>query len=455
MSLSEILAGSVTAPPEFTEKSIYYAKRAIIDTFSAMVVGTTGETVNRLLPCYEKAGNCSLVGSDVKLSPRDAAFLNGISGHDYELDDTGISGQGHPSVVVLPAVLAQAEEQDVDGMTLIKAFLLAQEVENRIGRIIAWECHERGWHASGLEGALGASAGVSWLMGLDAKGVQNAIGIAASFASGLRENFGTMTKCVHIGKTNEDGLRAAYLAKAGIDSSPTALEGKEGFIFEHAGFMDEDGKFEEIVKGFGKDWDICEVGFDIKRYPSCSSTHRPMDSITELIDENDIKPEQVERIDVYMGLPAMRDLVTPDPKNAQEAKFSVGFLTGLYLHGIPITPFNMTEENIFRPEIQNIIKRTTMNINEEYNDVPDDQGLGPADVRIVLKDGREFFRSRVFAVGMMADPMSDEDLKKKFMTYCSIVLGEEKSAVLYDALCDLEHCGSVRELMKLASPEKH
>ncbi|MBR3053561.1 MAG: MmgE/PrpD family protein, partial [Firmicutes bacterium] len=214
MTLSEILGRSVADPPEFTEKAVYYAKRAIIDTFAAMIVGTTGQTLKLILPDYQKVGNCSLLGSGVKLSPRDAAFLNGISGHDYELDDTGISGQGHPSVVVLPAVLAQAEEQDADGLTLIKAFLIAQEVENRIGGIIAWECHEKGWHTSGLEGALGASAGVSYLLGLDSKKVQNAIGIAASFVSGLRENFGTMTKCVHIGKTNEDGLRAAYLAKA-------------------------------------------------------------------------------------------------------------------------------------------------------------------------------------------------------------------------------------------------
>ena len=452
MTLSEILARSVADPPEFTEKAVYYAKRAIIDTFAAMIVGTTGQTLKLILPDYQKGGNCSLLGSGVKLSPRDAAFLNGISGHDYELDDTGISGQGHPSVVVLPAVLAQAEEQDADGLTLIKAFLIAQEVENRIGRIIAWECHEKGWHTSGLEGALGASAGVSYLLGLDSKKVQNAIGIAASFVSGLRENFGTMTKCVHIGKTNEDGLRAAYLAKAGIDSSPTALEGKEGYIFEYAGLRDDTGKFTVIVENFGKDWDICEVGFDIKRYPSCSSTHRPMDSITELIDENSIKPEDIERIDVSMGLPAMRDLVTPDPKNAQEAKFSVGFLTGLYLHGIPLTPFSFTEENIFRPEIQNIIKRTFMHINEEYNDVPDDQGLGPADVRIVLKDGREFFRKRVFAVGMMADPMSDEDLRKKFMTYAGIVLGTERAAALYDALSDLENQPSVRRITEMARP---
>lgn len=452
MTLSEILGKKVTDPPEFTEESIYYAKRAIIDTFAAMIVGTTGETIRRILPGFSRGGNCSLLGSDVKLSPRDAAFLNGISGHDYELDDTGISGQGHPSVVVLPAVLAQAEEQDVDGLTLIKAFLIAQEVENRLGRIIAWECHEKGWHTSGLEGAPGAAAGVSYLLGLDSKSVQNAIGIAASFVSGLRENFGTMTKCVHIGKTNEDGLRAAYLAAAGIDSSPTALEGKEGYIFEYAGLRDEGGKFEEIVSGFGNDWDICEVGFDIKRYPSCSSTHRPMDSITELIDENSIKPEEIERIDVYMGLPAMRDLVTPDPKNAQEAKFSVGFLTGLYLHGIPLTPFSFTEENIFRPEIQNIIKRTFMHINEDYNDVPDEQGLGPADVRIVLKDGREFFRTRVFAVGMMADPMSDEDLKKKFLTYAGIVLGQERAEELYDILADLEHQKSVRAITEKARP---
>ena len=178
----------------------------------AMLAGSCTDVVKQLLPVYNAPGCCTLVGLKGTVSANNAAFLNGISGHELELDDTSSSNLGHPTVAVLPSVLAVGEERASSGEEVLKAFILATEVECKIGRICAAELHRRGWHASSITGVLGAAAGAGYLYGQDSTAMRNTLGIAASMASGVRENFGTSTKSVHIGKTAGDGVLAAQMA---------------------------------------------------------------------------------------------------------------------------------------------------------------------------------------------------------------------------------------------------
>ena len=389
MSISTIIAEFAAEPAEFTEEAIYLAKRSILDTFGAMITGVDTSAVKMALVSSGE-GNCTLIGgSGEKLTPRDAAFVNGISGHELELDDTSSSNLGHPTAAVLPTVLAVAETEGLSGKKLIEAFLIATEVECKIGRIMAKRLHKRGWHCSSITGVLGAAAGAAYLMGLTREQTVNAIGIAASMASGVRENFGTLTKSVHIGKTAEDGLRAAILARDGFTSSEIALEGKEGYIFEYSGLRDEDGSFEKIMNTMGRDWDICDPGFTIKRWPSCSSCHRPYDAFLDIAGENEFTLSDVEKIEMGLSAASLRELITPDPKDGEEAKFSVGFQIGLYMEGIPNVPANYTKEIIFRPEIQEAIKKSSMYEIDEYNNLPSEAGNGPARVTVTLKNGKD------------------------------------------------------------------
>ena len=360
MTLSEKIARFVASPPPFTEKAVNLAVRSMIDTMGAMVIGSDTSAVKMAEKMAPLEGNCTVIGNGRKVPARDAAFINGISGHELELDDTSSSNLGHPTAAVLPSLLAAGEDRGCSGRKLIEAFLIATEAECKIGRICARKLHEKGWHASSVTGVIGAAAGSAYILGLNEERTRNAIGIAASMASGVRENFGTLTKSIHIGKTAEDGLRAALLAEGGFTSSKAALEGKEGYIFEYAGIRDEERKFDAIIDSMGHDWDICSPGFTLKRYPSCSSTHRPVDALIDIINENDIKADEVERIDIGLSEAALRELVAPYPKDGEEAKFSVGFQTALYLHGMENMPYNYTEEVIREDKILNIIQRTFM-----------------------------------------------------------------------------------------------
>lgn len=450
MSISTIIADFVAEPAEFTEEALYLAKRSVLDTYGAMITGVETSAVKMALVSSSR-GSCTLVGGKgEKLTPRDAAFVHGISGHELELDDTSSSNLGHPTAAVLPTVLALAEENGESGLNLLKAFLIATEVECKIGRIMAKSLHERGWHCSSITGVIGAAAGAAYLMGLSREKTANAIGIAASMASGVRENFGTLTKSVHIGKTAEDGLRAAILARDGITASEIALEGKEGYIFEYAGLRDEDGYFERVMRSMGKDWDICAPGFTIKRWPSCSSGHRPFDAFLDIAKQNEFTLSEVEKIEMGLSAASIRELRNPDPKDGEEAKFSVGFQIGLYMAGLPNVPDYYRKDVIERPEIQDAIKKSVMYEIDDYNHLPSEAGNGPAKVTVTLKDGRVFETVRNFPVGHLTDPIPDEDLKEKFMNCSTPLLGTDKSEKLYELIMDLENVSDVRDITALS-----
>lgn len=449
MSLSGIIADFVAAPPAFTAQAVYLAKRSILDTMGAMVMGSHTEAVEMALSALPTMGKCTIIGRGEKVLDRDAAFINGISGHELELDDTSSSNLGHPTVAVIPSLLALGEERGCSGRVIAESFLIATEVECKIGRICARRLHEKGWHASSITGVIGAAAGSAYLLGLDREKTRHAIGIAASMASGVRENFGTLTKSIHIGKTAEDGLRAAVLAQKGFTSSQLALEGKEGYIYEYTGLRDEYSTFADVLNSMGHDWDICAPGFTLKRYPSCSSTHRPVDAIVETIDANHIKAEELESITAGLSAAALRELVTPDPKDGEEAKFSIGFQVALHLTCRENMPAQYRTEVIQLPEIQNIIKRTRMYEEPRFNNLPSDMGVGPAFITITLKDGRTYTRERSFPVGHLTDPISDAGLRDKFMTCTVAVLGQEKADLLYDKLVHLEDAADIREILAL------
>ena len=452
MTLCQILSEFVAERRDFSEEAIYLAKKSILDSMGAIAAGSRTHLVERALTISQGCGPSTIVGIGTGYSLRDAAFVNGIAGHELELDDTSSSNLGHPTIAVLPSLLAVGEAEQVNGLTLIKAFLLAAEIECKIGRICARKLHESGWHASSVTGVIGAAAGSAYLMQLDKERVCNAIGIAASMASGIRENFGTATKSVHIGKTAQDGVHAAQLARAGFDASKNALDGKEGYLFEYG--RAEFGPFDEaFASTLGNDWDVCSPGFAIKRYPSCSSTHRAIDALVDLIDTHHVKASDIDEISVGLSASALRELVTPYPKNGEEAKFSIGFQIALYLEGLDNMPEQYTEDVINREPIQNIIQRTRMYHVEKYDQLPVDMGVGPAFSAVRLKTGQTFSKEQIYPVGHLTNPISDQELKEKFLRCCMPVYGKKQSEKLYDRLFCLQDVQNVAELMKEFVPD--
>ena len=406
MTLSEAFAHFIQHPVPLGEEEVYLCTRSILDTVGAMVLGSRTGVVEKAARVIPRAGKATLAGIGGGFSARDAAFLNGISGHELELDDTSSSNLGHPTVAVLPALLALGEELNSPGEELIRAFAVATEVECKLGRLCAHALHERGWHASSVTGIVGAAAGAAYLLKLKEKELVNCLGIA--------------------------------------------LDGREGYLYEYSGLrFDPFGS--DWYKTLGNRYDVCTPGFAIKQYPSCSSTHRAVDAFVDLAQVHHFQPEDIASIRVELSAAALRELVTPEPRTGDEAKFSVGFQVALYLSGLDNMPDNYTEKIIFRPDIQRIIKATHLCHAERYDALPVDMGVGPAFVSVTLLDGTEYHTERIYPVGHRTDPISDQALEEKFLRCTRPVLGEEQARVLCRTLWKLKD-DAVTNLMRQTVP---
>ena len=184
--------------------------------------------------------------------------------------------RGHPSVPLLPAVLAVGEKLGSSGRELVEAFVLGFEVECKLGRAIGGPHYALGWHATSTFGTIGAAAACSRLMRLDIGRTQTALAVAASLSSGLRQNFGTMTKPLHAGWAAHNGIVAAALAQRGITADAAALEGQSGFFRAMSGGAEYDPT--AAVRDLGEPWEIVDPGVGVKLYPCCYATHRAVDA---------------------------------------------------------------------------------------------------------------------------------------------------------------------------------
>src|SRR3954454_20470987 len=286
-------------PPE----AVYWAKTAILDTVGVTLAGAAEpctQIVARVLAAGTGAGSgeCLIFGTDRRAAPLDAALINGTAAHALDFDDVSNSMGEHPSEPIVPVLFTSGEILDSTGREFIAAYVAGFETETRIGRGVNLHHYEKGWHPTATLGVFGAAAACCHLMGLDRAKTAQALAIAASLASGIKANFGTMTKPLHIGHTARNGLFAALLARDGFTANPGALEHRQGFlhVFNGAGNFNADA----ILADWGRPYDLVSPGIGIKQHPCCGSTHPAVDAMLALRAEygpgHDIIPDKVARI---------------------------------------------------------------------------------------------------------------------------------------------------------------
>src|SRR5690349_13455277 len=244
----------------------------------------------------------------------------GTAAHALDYDDVGL--RGHPSTVLVPAILAEAETLGSTGADMVVAYVAGYETWAELFRRDTGLLHQKGWHPTGLYGAVGAAAACASLRRLDADKAAQAIALGASQSSGLMANFGTMTKPFHAGKAAHAGVMAARLAEAGFTASSDALEHPQGFLhaISPAGTEDRDGDCKA-----GTEWAILSQGLGIKKYPTCYCTHRAIDGMLDLVAGSPVKAEQVESISVSMSDYFATVLRNHQPETGLAAKFSIEF----------------------------------------------------------------------------------------------------------------------------------
>src|SRR5215210_8034016 len=304
-------------PPE----AIQWAKVGIVDMIGVTLAGSSDPSATIVAGVLSGTGPSLVLGTNTRTGPLDAALVNGTAAHALDFDDCNNTLGGHPSAPILSALFALADQSAASGKQFIAAYVAGFETECKISLGVNFYQYTRGWHPTATIGVFGAAAACAKLLGLDDQRTATALAIAASLASGIKSNFGTYVKPLHVGHCARNGLFAALLARDDYTASPVAFEHKEGYfeVFNGAGNYDAD----KILPAWANPLDIVKPGIGIKQYPCCASTHPAIDAMLKLVREHDLKPDAVERVQTFTHERRLKHTNRADPQSTKDAKFSV------------------------------------------------------------------------------------------------------------------------------------
>jgi 2-methylcitrate dehydratase PrpD len=424
------------------------AAAAFLDTVGVTLAGAS-EPASRIVQEFVAAdgqGDCVVLGTAARASAGGAAFANGTAAHALDFDDMCFVSLAHPSAPLVPAALAAAETARASGRACLDAYVVGFEIEARLGRVMNPRHYERGWHCTSTLGTIGAAAAVSRLLGLDAASGAHALAIAASEASGLKENFGTMVKPLHAGLAARNGVIAAMLARAGMTANRQAFEGPQGWLRA----FDGEGELGETIADLGLRWEIEDTGITVKLYPSCAGTHPAIDTVLDLRREHAFTGADVERIDVDVDSITPTILIYPRPRSGLEAKFSMPFCAAAAaLYGrIGIDTF---EDSIVSDAALNaLVSRVTMRVDPSFDGKA--PALTQARVRIALRGGRVLEREARGARGYPERPATGDDLAAKFLACATRALPEAAARRALERLRAIDSVEDVRTLTPVLIP---
>ena len=434
-------------PPQ----AVHWAKVGILDTVGVTIAGNYDPSARIVAGTLGSAtGPARVFGDDKRVGALDAALINGTASHALDFDDCNNTLGGHPSAPILPALFALTDEYGASGRDFIAAYVAGFETETKISLGVNFYQYTRGWHPTTTIGVFGAAAACAHLLRLDEGQTATALAIAASLAAGVKSNFGTMTKPLHVGHCARSGLFAALLARDGFTASPVAFEHKQGYfeVFNGAGNYD----MEKILPAWGKPWDIVEPGIAIKQYPCCGSTHPAIDAMLMLVREHDLKPEQVERVDSWTHKRRLEHTNRPDPQSTFDAKFSVQYCLARALAERKVVTGHFEGDSYRDPAIRRLLARVHA---APYTTAqfPEDNHFG-AEIKVTLRDGTVLAQKVDQPFGRTShNPLPPALLKEKFVNCALSALPQDRVEELYTAIQSLEKTGDVRELTALTVPQ--
>lgn len=432
-------------PPE----AIHWAKVGLLDTIGCTIAGSRDNSTRIVTKVTTGSSGPSLLfGQDRRVAALDAAQINGTAAHALDLDDCSNTLGGHPSVAVLPALFALADEYGASGEQLITAYVVGFETECKLSLCLNLHQYTKGWHPTVTIGIFGGTAAACHLLQLSVAQAATALAIAASMAAGVKSNFGTDTKPLHVGNCARSALFAALLARDGFTANAGAFEHKQGYlnVFNGEGNYD----VSKIFPHWGAPWDIVKPGIAIKQYACCGSTHPAVDAMLDLANEHNLRPETVAKIQTWTHARRLEHTNRPDPKSNVDAKFSVQYVVSRALAERRILAEYFENDAYKDAKIQSILKRVESRAytTEQF---PADNHFG-AEVRITLTDGNVVSKKVDQPYGRTsANPLPAERLKAKFEGCVRGIIHDANLAPLYDTIQSFEKLADVRAMTALIS----
>jgi len=413
-SVAETLAQKIAAlksdalPPSTTGK----CEDLLVDVVGLCVTARNEDYVKSAIAASDDDGPCTVVGHRRTLTASGAAFVNGTAAHGEDFDDTFEGGPVHAGAVIVPAVLAACERHDPDGRMALMGIAVGAEVLCRLSLVVPKAVHKAGFHPTAIFGAMGAAAGVGAALGLDAKEIVNALGIAGSMAGGIIEYLaeGAWTKRMHAGWAAQSGIRAALLARQGFVGPRTVFEGVHGLF--HGFAHTTEGDYDALTGDFGVRWVTDTLAF--KPYP-CGTMAQPYIDCARRLAARGIKPEDVEAILCEVAEGTVHRLWEPlsdkqRPRNGYAAKFAVPYLlaTGFVHGGVGLGAF--TEAAINDARVLALASMVKFVIDPD-NPYPNNY---TGHVRATLKDGRVVEERQPHLRGGAHEPLTRQDVTDKF-----------------------------------------
>ena len=454
MGLTQEVVGFVarTRYRDLPKEAVQLARGFILDGLGVALAGSTDECARIVRAQIRQMGGraeAAMLGSEISAPVAKAALANGVAGHAMDYDDTQLSTSKqavyglltHPTTPVLAAVLAVGEKTKIGGREMVLAYILGVEVECRIADAIQPRHYQDGFHSTATMGGLGAAMAVGKLLRLNEEKLRNTLGIAASMASGLRENFGTMTKPLHAGRAAENGVTAAMLAQAGFTAADNILEARRGFYHAMAGGYDA----AKISGRCGRPYFLIDPGISIKPYPSGSLSHPAQDLILDLVKRHDLGADAIEQIEVGANSNVPNALIYPMPKTALEAKFSIPFCMAIAVLERRAGIAQFQDCKVRDKRVIELMRRVTLYVDDELEALGYDQVRSR--VRIKLKNGAMIEGRYDVARGHPQKPMSWTELSDKFRDCAALVLPRQKIDDAVELVARIERLKSLAPLL--------
>jgi len=426
-------------------------RNGFIDTVGVMVAGKD-EPVTGVMRLFVANQQGRLEEARILLGPqrcaaRDAALINATAGHALDYDDVGL--MGHPSVVLVPALLAEGERITASGLDLMRSYLVGYEVWAELVSRDPDKLHDKGWHPTAVFGVVAVAAAVAALRGLNAVHTRHALGLAATMAGGLIANFGSMAKPFHAGQAAAHGIDAVNLASLGMTASPDMLEHRCGFLAAfspkgHADVSPLSGDFRH------QNW-IKSRGLGVKKYPMCFATHRVIDAVLDLAATHDLHSDRIRSVRAIIGKTQASILPNPQPTNALEAKFSVQFAVAAALVARRVGLGELVDAFVQRDAVRQLFDRVEVGTVDTV--CPEETTLALSDrVLIETLDGHIFDSGEVYhARGSFGAPLAASDLEAKFLD-CVRCEPSVDGPLWYRRLSELEACDDVSRLFVSGNP---
>jgi 2-methylcitrate dehydratase PrpD len=425
-------------PDDLVERT----KQCLIDWFAVTVAGAQEELTDILIrETLEDGakGSASLVGRSEKVLPSSAALINGSASHALDYDDVNFAMGGHPTVTVVPAVLALGEQTKASGRLFIESFIAGYETSGRIGRLVAPNHYEHGFHVTGTVGSFSATAAAGRMLGLSEQQLAVAFGIAATQAAGLKSNFVTMCKPLHAGTASEHGLRAARLAAKGFTARGDSLECDQGFASSQSDDLDTETALGEPPAG----WHLRNNLF--KYHAACYMTHAPIECAKEIRLKSNFPPERVKRILLRLDGAAEKVCNIEHPRTGLEAKFSLRQTVAMALTGVDTAALASYSEAVTQePRIKALRDKTTIEFMSNWQH-------SLAEMAIQLDDGTTLEASHDSGIPWTDISKQRTALETKFDGLVGPVLGSAGAKRLRDTIDRIDTLSDIGELARAST----